>query len=392
MDLTFGNVSVADHARGVFAIKPSGVDYDKLTPADMVVLDFAGKVVEGALRPSSDTPTHRRLFQAFGSGVRAVVHTHSRTAVAFAQAAREVPCFGTTHCDYFHGPVPVTRGLTAEEIAADYEWETGNVIVEAVGGDATIRDVEGGVKVSAVGADLYLRDVEGDCVVERAGADLVLSLDFTPGREYRFSAGGDILCRIHPDANVTFDLPADTALQLDVEVQVTEREDAPDRRTIILGDGSALVHIVAASRLRLVGEEEDYMVSFGVQLEDELEARLSHLEAKLDQQLEGLDERIQATTIRFASQAERVAERAQREALRAAERVRRTMEQWDAKPKRARKAKRVGFTLEGLDTRAAPPPRRDPVTEQERLMILKMVQEGKITIEEAERLLAALEG
>ncbi len=269
---------------------------------------------------------------------------------------------------------------------------TGNVIVEAVGGDATIRDVEGGVKVSAVGADLYLRDVEGDCVVERAGADLVLSLDFTPGREYHFSAGGDILCRIHPDANVTFDLPADTALQLDVEVQVTEREDAPDRRTIILGDGSALVHIVAASRLRLVGEEEDYMVSFGVQLEDELEARLSHLEAKLDQQLEGLDERIQATTIRFASQAERVAERAQREALRAAERVRRTMEQWDAKPKRARKAKRVGFTLEGLDTRAAPPPRRDPVTEQERLMILKMVQEGKITIEEAERLLAALEG
>lgn len=134
VDLTFGNVSVADHACGVFAIKPSGVDYDKLTPADMVVLDFAGKVVEGALRPSSDTPTHRRLFQAFGSGVRAVVHTHSRTAVAFAQAAREVPCLGTTHCDYFHGPVPVTRGLTAEEIAADYEWETGNVIVEAFAG------------------------------------------------------------------------------------------------------------------------------------------------------------------------------------------------------------------------------------------------------------------
>ncbi|MEW6579710.1 MAG: hypothetical protein AB1435_11010 [Chloroflexota bacterium] len=269
---------------------------------------------------------------------------------------------------------------------------TGSVTVETVGGDATIRDVEGAVSVALVGADLYLRRVEGDCVVERVGADLVLSLDFAPGREYRFSAGSDILCRIHPDTNVIFDLPADTALQLDVEAEVTEREDAPDRRIIILGDGSARVHIVAANRLRLVGEEEDYMVNFGVQLEDELEARLSHLEAKLNQQLEGLDERIQATTIRFASQAERVAERAQREALRAAERVRRTMEQWDTKPKRARKAKRVGFILEGLGTRAAPPPRHDPVTEQERLMILKMVQEGKITIEEAERLLAALEG
>lgn len=271
---------------------------------------------------------------------------------------------------------------------------TGNVTVEAVGGDATIRDVEGAVAVSGVGADLFLRDVGGDCIVEKAGADLVLSLDFAPGREYRFSAGSDILCRIHPDTHATFDLPADTALQLDVEAEVLEREDAPDRQTIMLGDGSALVHIGAASRLRLVGEEEDYMVNFGVQLEDELEARLSHLEAKLSQQLEGLDERIQATTTRFASQAERMAERAQREALRAADRVRRTMGQWDdAKPKRSpRKAKRAGFSLEGLETRPTPPPRRDPVTEEERLMILKMVQDGKITIEEAERLLAALEG
>jgi len=270
---------------------------------------------------------------------------------------------------------------------------TGHVTVETVGSDVTIRDVEGAVTVSRVGADLYLRGVEGDCIVEQAGADLVLNLNFAPGREYRFSAGGDILCRIHPDTHVTFDLPADTALQLDVEAEIIEREDAPDRQTIILGDGSARVHIGAANRLRLVGEEEDYMVNFSAQLEDELEARLSHLEARLSQQLEGMDERIQATTIRFASQAERMAERAQREALRAAERVRRTMEQWDdTKPKRARKAKRAGFVLEGLETRPTPPPRHDPVTEEERLMILKMVQDGKITIEEAERLLAALEG
>ena len=129
VDLTFGNVSVCDRGSGVFAIKPSGVMYDKLTPDDMVVLDMDGKLVEGALRPSSDTPTHRRLFLAF-EGIRSVVHTHSRHAVAFAQAGREIPLLGTTHADYFRGAVPVTRALTAKEIASDYEWETGNVIAE----------------------------------------------------------------------------------------------------------------------------------------------------------------------------------------------------------------------------------------------------------------------
>ena len=129
IDLTFGNVSVGDQARGVFAIKPSGVDYNIMKPDDMVIVDFEGRVVEGTLRPSSDTPTHRRLFKAF-SGIRSVVHTHSRNAVAFAQAGRPIPCFGTTHADYFYGEVPVTRPMTPEEIESEYEWETGNVIVE----------------------------------------------------------------------------------------------------------------------------------------------------------------------------------------------------------------------------------------------------------------------
>ena len=100
IDLTFGNVSVADPAQRIFAIKPSGVDYAVLKASDMVVVDYEGTVIEGTLRPSSDTPTHRRLFQAF-EGIRSVVHTHSRNAVAFAQAGRAVPCLGTTHCDYF---------------------------------------------------------------------------------------------------------------------------------------------------------------------------------------------------------------------------------------------------------------------------------------------------
>jgi L-ribulose-5-phosphate 4-epimerase len=133
VDLTFGNVSVADPARRVFAIKPSGVDYQKLTAADIVVIDYDGNLVEGTLRPSSDTPTHRHLYLGF-PGIRAVVHTHSRNAVAFAQAGLDLPCLGTTHCDYFHGPVPVTRTMTPAEVAGDYEWETGKVIVERFAG------------------------------------------------------------------------------------------------------------------------------------------------------------------------------------------------------------------------------------------------------------------
>jgi len=129
VDITFGNVSVIDRRQGVFAIKPSGVDYEKLTPADMVVVDMEGEVIEGAMKPSSDAPTHRRLFQAFPSIV-SVVHTHSRNAVSFAQAGLGIPCFGTTHADYFYGEIPVTRPMAPEEILRSYEWETGNVIAE----------------------------------------------------------------------------------------------------------------------------------------------------------------------------------------------------------------------------------------------------------------------
>lgn len=135
VDLTFGNVSVLDVEAGIFAIKPSGVGYDCLTPEDMVVVDLDGKTIDGTLRPSSDEPTHRYLYRAFASkGVRSVVHTHSRNAVAFAQAGRELPCFGTTHADSFHGTIPVTREMTEAEVAGSYEWNTGVVIEEAFAG------------------------------------------------------------------------------------------------------------------------------------------------------------------------------------------------------------------------------------------------------------------
>jgi len=129
INLTFGNASAVDRARGIFAIKPSGVDYSVLKAADMVLVDLEGKKVEGKLNPSSDTPTHRRLYLGFAS-IGGIVHTHSSCATAFAQAGRSVPIFGTTHADYFYGNIPVTRKMTAKEIASAYEWETGNVILE----------------------------------------------------------------------------------------------------------------------------------------------------------------------------------------------------------------------------------------------------------------------
>jgi L-ribulose-5-phosphate 4-epimerase len=133
INLTFGNASAIDRSRAVYAIKPSGVDYAALSPDNMIVVDLEGRTVEGKLNPSSDSPTHRRLFLAFES-IGGVVHTHSTCATAFAQAGRPIPAFGTTHADYFSGEAPVTRKLTPGEIAGDYEWETGNVIVERMRG------------------------------------------------------------------------------------------------------------------------------------------------------------------------------------------------------------------------------------------------------------------
>ena len=127
---TFGNASALDRARGIFAIKPSGVPFAKLRPTDMVLIDLTGKKIEGKLTSSSDTPTHRRLYLAFKQ-IAGIVHTHSCHATAFAQAGRAIPNLGTTHADYFAGEIPVTRKLTQAEISGDlYEWETGNVIVE----------------------------------------------------------------------------------------------------------------------------------------------------------------------------------------------------------------------------------------------------------------------
>lgn len=126
---TFGNASGIDRECGLVAIKPSGVPYEKLTPGDMVISDLDGRIVEGKLKPSSDLETHLELYRAFPV-IGGVVHTHSEFAAAWAQAGREIPAYGTTHADYFHGPVPVTEELSAEAIDGNYVLETGRAIVE----------------------------------------------------------------------------------------------------------------------------------------------------------------------------------------------------------------------------------------------------------------------
>lgn len=126
---TWGNVSGIDRESGLFVIKPSGVEYDQLRPEDMVVMDLNGNKVEGELNPSSDTPTHLELYRNFPT-IGGVVHTHSRWATIWAQSGRSIPAYGTTHGDYFYGPIPCTRAMTPEEIGGEYELETGKVIVE----------------------------------------------------------------------------------------------------------------------------------------------------------------------------------------------------------------------------------------------------------------------
>lgn len=149
--LTWGNVSGVDREQGIFVIKPSGVSYADLTEEDLVVVALDdGRVVEGALRPSTDTETHRCLYRAFPS-VGGVTHTHSAHAVAFAQARCPIPVLGTTHADTFNGAIPVTEDLTAEQCARDYEYNTGQVIVAMLEGDPSRAESVPGALVSRHG-------------------------------------------------------------------------------------------------------------------------------------------------------------------------------------------------------------------------------------------------
>ena len=152
---TWGNVSGIDRESGLVVIKPSGVPYEGMTEEDMVVVDLDGKRVEGKWKPSSDTPTHVELYKAFPA-LGGIVHTHSRWATTFAQAGLDIPAMGTTHGDYFYGDIPCTRKMTPQEIAGEYEKETGRVIIETLAGKSP-ADIPG-VTVHSHGPFAWGRD------------------------------------------------------------------------------------------------------------------------------------------------------------------------------------------------------------------------------------------
>ncbi len=180
---TWGNVSAIDRKRGLVAIKPSGVPYENMLPEHMVVVDLAGKVVQGTCRPSSDTATHLEIYRAFPS-VGGVVHTHSRWATAWAQTGKGIPALGTTHADYFYGEIPCARSLNREEIETDYEINTGRVIVQAFQEKGIDPLAVPGVLVSGHGPFAWGRDahdaVHNSVVLEEVAMMALQTLQLKP--------------------------------------------------------------------------------------------------------------------------------------------------------------------------------------------------------------------
>lgn len=179
---TWGNVSGIDREQGLVVIKPSGVAYEELRADSMVVLNLDGKVVEGKLKPSSDTPTHLELYRSFPE-IGGVVHTHSSHATSWAQANRDIPCLGTTHADYFYGPVPCARPLSEDEVANDYEKNTAQVIIERFQ-NLNYRHLPG-VLVAGHGPFTWGKDafeaVHNSVVLEEIAKMALASLQLNPG-------------------------------------------------------------------------------------------------------------------------------------------------------------------------------------------------------------------
>ncbi len=180
--LTWGNVSGIDREKGLIAIKPSGVDYENMTVDDIVLVDLEGNVVEGSKRPSSDTPTHIELYKSFPT-LGGVTHTHSKYATMFAQSCKEIPCYGTTHADHFHGNIPLTRFLSEEEVNTGYEKFTGSIIIERFADleiDSMPAVLVAGHAPFAFGKDAA-ESVRNALILERVAEMAIGSLNLNPG-------------------------------------------------------------------------------------------------------------------------------------------------------------------------------------------------------------------
>lgn len=267
----------------------------------------------------------------------------------------------------------------------------GDVHIGNVGADATVREVSGAAHIGHVGADLYLNNVKGSCAVDHVGSDLVLSMPFSPGNTYRFRAGSDVVCRVPPATSARFVITApDTVKVQDTEAVVAQEGQ---RQIVTFGAGDAEIDIEAGGEVRLVREPEEEGVAissisadldFDLGFNLDLEEKLAAIEQALSEKLAGLDERLRISIERQASKAEKHAERLRRQAEKQAERLQRAAE---------RSARRFSFSWGPTSTQprpSTPPP--EPVSDEERLLILRMVESKQITVEEAERLLAALEG
>lgn len=234
-----------------------------------------------------------------------------------------------------------------------------------VGSDATLRDVTGPISIANVSADLYIRDAYDSCVVDNIGGDLVLHIGFQPGKTYRFHAGGDIVTSIHEEVNTRFRIRAGGEVEFDdLEAEVIDKADYVE---IVFGQGAALVELDAGGDVRLVGDTEDFSGDWVVEIQ-----------AQINEKLSGLDEMINSQVERAMRQAERAWRKAEREVERVVRKA--------ARPPR-RKGKRYAVYGDESDE-----PTVAPVTNEERMAILRMVENKQISVDEAEKLLAALEG
>lgn len=288
----------------------------------------------------------------------------------------------------------------------------GNAQIGTVNGDATIREVEGETRITAINGDLYVRDVNGPCILDSAGGDLVLSTAFPPGSESAFVVGGDIVCRVNTDADAVFIIEGCSDLNIDaVGARYTKANEASNEaESVIFGEGGAIIALNAGGDIRLVAQDEDYMMALSIQLEEELVAKLDSIEERLSEQLAGLDDLLHDKAERLRVKAERSAEKAMRRTERAMRRTDKKGPKFsftigddmpydplrDDEGDRSKKRKRTfAFTLGNKTlyrTPAQEAPPSDPVTDEERMMILRMVEAKQISVEEAEKLLAALEG